>query len=134
MLEFAVFNKEVVYCNTKRSSLNLLVFVALVVFCVNTFCIVTLVCNDGNNTCLGCDGFFKHVALPWKYFVKQPPAGTRTKDLLPRNIEPTRVNVSAWREALIIRKNTSIFVCKTQFWSAAIGGVRHGVQANQRIS
>ena len=52
-------------CLQKGSSLNLMVFVVLVLSSVNMLCIMALVCNDQNNACLGCDQIFKNVTLPW---------------------------------------------------------------------
>ena len=60
---------------TQRSSLNLVVFMVLVVSSVNMLCFVTLICNDRNNACLGCDIFtqtyhspFANSYLPITYF------------------------------------------------------------------
>ena len=43
---------------------------------VNMLCIVTLMCNDRNNACLGCDGLFQTRHFAVVVFCKEPPSWT----------------------------------------------------------
>ena len=58
----------------KTSSLNLVVFLVLVVSSVNMHRIVTLICNDWNNAFLECDGSFQTCHSDVGSFCEQHPS------------------------------------------------------------
>ena len=71
VLNWQCIIKKCFFC-TKRSSLNRVVVVVLVVSSVNTHRIVTLICDDWKNACLGCHGLFQTCHFTVEVFGKQP--------------------------------------------------------------
>ena len=73
----------IVFLKQNGSSLNLVVFVVLVVSSVNMYRIVTLICNDGATHVCDVTDLFEHVTLVWKVcvnnpFLNNPPSSTPT--------------------------------------------------------